>query len=231
MIKYKSVKYIFIFRLLLIIFLPMTILLTILEFYAFNKEFYLIEFDKYNIYKTTKMNKEDISKVADKLISYMKGEINNLNITAKINGITDEVFGQREKQHMIDVQMLFNRGFKLRKISFIVSLLSLFGITFLAQDRKRELFKVLLWAGIIPLVLMIILFILLKINFYKYFTIFHKIFFTNDLWLLNPETDVLIQMLPLGFFIDMCIRILTIFIVILFADVIISYFALNKFLN
>ncbi|RKD26553.1 integral membrane protein TIGR01906 [Caminicella sporogenes DSM 14501] len=231
MIKYKSVKYIFIFRLLLIIFLPMTILLTILEFYAFNKEFYLIEFDKYNIYKTTKMNKEDISKVADKLISYMKGEINNLNITAKINGITDEVFGQREKQHMIDVQILFNRGFKLRKISFIVSLLSLFGITFLAQDRKRELFKVLLWAGIIPLILMIILFILLKINFYKYFTIFHKIFFTNDLWLLNPETDILIQMLPLGFFIDMCIRILTIFIVILFADVIISYFALNKFLN
>ena len=50
-------------------------------------------------------------------------------------------------------------------------------------------------------------------NFTKYFTLFHKIFFDNDLWILNPKTDMLINLLPEGFFSDMAVRILLIFLI------------------
>ena len=39
------------------------------------------------------------------------------------------------------------------------------------------------------------------------FTLFHEIFFTNDLWLFDPATDYMIRMLPEGFFYDMVMRI------------------------
>ena len=59
-------------------------------------------------------------------------------------------------------------------------------------------------------------------DFTKYFTIFHEIFFDNDLWLLDPSTDLLIRMLPEGFFMDMVIRIGIIFLVLMFLVLIIS---------
>ena len=33
-------------------------------------------------------------------------------------------------------------------------------------------------------------------DFTAVFVKFHEIFFTNDLWLLNPQTDILIRMMP-----------------------------------
>ena len=36
----------------------------------------------------------------------------------------------------------------------------------------------------------------------KYFVIFHHIFFNNDLWLLDPATDLLINIVPEPFFVD-----------------------------
>ena len=59
-------------------------------------------------------------------------------------------------------------------------------------------------------------------DFNKYFTLFHEVFFTNDLWLLDPRTDLLIRMLPEGFFFDMVARIGIIFLALMFAVVIIS---------
>ena len=53
------------------------------------------------------------------------------------------------------------------------------------------------------------------IDFTKCFTIFHEIFFTNDLWMFDSATDYMIRMLPEGFFSDMVLRIGIAFIVML----------------
>ena len=44
-------------------------------------------------------------------------------------------------------------------------------------------------------------------DFNKYFIIFHHIFFNNDLWMLNPDTDLLINIVPEPFFMDTAARI------------------------
>ena len=53
---------------------------------------------------------------------------------------------------------------------------------------------------------------LVAIDFNKLFRVVPRDFFNNDLWLLDPATDLLIRMLPEGFFFDMVIRIGVIFI-------------------
>lgn len=40
----------------------------------------------------------------------------------------------------------------------------------------------------------VVLALMLSQNFNKYFNIFHKIFFQNDYWILDPEHSVLINM-------------------------------------
>ena len=48
----------------------------------------------------------------------------------------------------------------------------------------------------------------LQADFGTLFTRFHLLAFTNDLWLLNPETDLMIRMLPQEFFEKMALRLL-----------------------
>ena len=40
------------------------------------------------------------------------------------------------------------------------------------------------------------------------FTAFHRLVFTNDGWLLNPRTDMLIRLMPTPFFVSMGLRVL-----------------------
>ena len=44
-------------------------------------------------------------------------------------------------------------------------------------------------------------------DFNAVFTLFHEIFFDNDLWIFDPATDYMIRMLPEGLFFDFVIRI------------------------
>jgi integral membrane protein (TIGR01906 family) len=53
---------------------------------------------------------------------------------------------------------------------------------------------------------------LINTNFTLYWDYFHYIFFDNDLWQLDPRTDVLIQMVPEEFFYDLVVRIIFYFI-------------------
>ena len=38
------------------------------------------------------------------------------------------------------------------------------------------------------------------VNFNGLFWTFHQVVFSNDLWLMNPETDLLVALMPLSFF-------------------------------
>ena len=49
------------------------------------------------------------------------------------------------------------------------------------------------------------------LDFEGFFTTFHRIAFRNDLWLLNPGTDLLIRLMPEGMFIDLGVKGLTAF--------------------
>ena len=80
---------------------------------------------------------------------------------------------------------------------------------------KKSLGKVLLLGLFANHTLVLLIGFLAASNFTKYWTIFHHIFFTNDLWLLDPKTDLMIQMLPEQFFSGMALDIAVSFFIYL----------------
>ena len=109
---------------------------------------------------------------------------------------------------MADVKNLFLGGLALRWwLLGIFALLMLVLIFPLKADWKRVLPEPILFPLGFFWFLQFSWEFLFASDFTKYFTIFHEIFFTNDLWLFDPSTDLMIRMLPEGFFYDMVMRI------------------------
>ena len=62
-------------------------------------------------------------------------------------------------------------------------------------------------ASLILIVPLAIFGIWAAVDFNSAFNFFHRILFTNDLWLLNPETDLLIRICPSSMFANLGLRI------------------------
>ena len=167
--------------LLLIVFL----LLLFAMVFGFSKNFYLREFSLYHPEKTLNINSKFVRYAGQVIPEYLMGKRDSLQIPGFKN-----FFNEREIKHMDDVKRIFIWV-------KIISVLSL--ITFLIFLKPNGLPLVLLYSLIL---IAIILFIFLFLPFDLSFTKFHEILFNNELWLLNPETDRLIVLLPERFFID-----------------------------
>ena len=62
------------------------------------------------------------------------------------------------------------------------------------------------------------------VDFDSLFVLFHHIAFTNDLWLLDPRTDLMIQLMPTPFFIEYAAVIAAIFLAAALALLLLSFF-------
>lgn len=170
--------------------------------------FYEKEYEKYEVTKSLQMKMDDVMDVTEKMMDYLIGRRAELSVQTTVNGEVRDFFNEQDRLHMADVKNLFLGGLTLRWwLLGIFVLLILLLIFPLKADWKRILSKAYFISLGIFLVLTIILGCLFASDFTKYFTIFHEIFFTNDLWLFDPTTDLMIRMLPEGFFYDMVIRI------------------------
>lgn len=203
---------------ILIVFLPLFLLLKSVEINTFDKEFYIDSYEKYGVLKVTGKTIQELEDITDDLLSYLKGKADEK--------ILEKNFNSREILHMIDVKVLFDYGYMLKNISLILILLSI-GLLCYFKDYvslgKTLFYGPFIWWGAI-----LILFLLSLSDFNRYFTYFHLIFFDNDLWLLNPETDLLIQMLPLEFFISIFKKIVLLFLLLMAIIQIIGYVVMRK---
>lgn len=130
------------------------------------------------------------------------------------NSLLTDYFNEKEIMHMEDVYGLYKISFIIEFILFILILAIL--VYFLSMnarafkktdnDKLNEINRVIIDLDIIRKSIIIsILFLLVivligTINFNFLFTKFHEIFFSNDLWLLDPRTDIMIRMLPESYF-------------------------------
>lgn len=171
-------------------------------------KFYEKEYRKYQVTESLQMEMDDVMDVTEKMMDYLIGRREELSVETTVNGETMDFFNEQDRLHMADVKNLFLGGLALRWwLLGIFVLLILILIFPLKADWKHILPKAYFISLGIFLVLTILLGCLFASDFTKYFTIFHEIFFTNDLWLFDPATDLMIRMLPEGFFYDMVIRI------------------------
>ncbi len=182
---------------LLVLSLSLGSLLISVEINSFNKEHYLRNYKSYNQVEITGKSIEELMGITDDLILYLKARAGD--------EILEPNFNEREVLHMRDVQVLFRIGYILKYLSIILSIGII--VYFIKKGQLNILGKYIYRGLFFNWAILILLGLLIYSDFNKYFTYFHYIFFTNDLWLLNPETDLLIQMLPEEFFSSMATSI------------------------
>ena len=197
--------------------------LSCINYWSFNKSFYKDEYKKLGVAEYIGISEDDLYKTTDILLEFIKGENDSLDIECKINGMTQEVFNDREKAHMVDVKNLYDGLIIVRNVSFIIFVLS-----FIYIGKTKSLF--IGYKCSLSLVGFIMAFILLfcLMDFEGFWLAFHQLFFPfNDLYILDPRYDVLVMMLPERFFFDLCVLIVVSTTMMLVG----LYFVLRKFLN
>ena len=165
------------------------------------------EYEKYQVPETVHMEMDDLLEVTDEMMAYLRGEREDLHIMTTVDGQAREFFNYREIAHMEDVQGLFLGAITLRRILLATAVLCVILMAVLKADLKKLLPKCLCMGSGLFFLLAAGLGILISTDFTKYFIIFHKIFFRNDLWILDPSTDLLINIVPEPFFSDTALRI------------------------
>lgn len=189
-----------IFLVLLVVLLSLSCLLIAVEKNSFNINFYIESYEKYNIEKVTGKNKMELESITEDILTYLRGD--------RGRDILEPNFNEREILHMEDVQDLFKIGFRLKYISIF---LSVFLIAIFWKMKEKKWVKNVTIGLFVNWIILGLLFLMIYFDFSKYFTLFHHIFFSNDLWILDPRTDLLIQMLPEDFFMSMATRIVVFF--------------------
>lgn len=209
--------------------LIVVILLTVIEYRAFDLNFFEKEYSKLNSTEVIGMSEQDLMQTTEVLLAYIKGERDDLAIQAKIKGQDRQVFNQKEIKHMVDVQTLYLTSNQIRNIGIAVLFFLLLGVRLLTRKKYLQYWSGGYLAGGGALIgLLIVLVLIISSNFRWFWDNFHLLIFTNDLWMLNPETDILIQMVPEQFFFDLVVSILVIFTGIIMALGLIAGLILRK---
>lgn len=175
--------------------------ITSIFYECFNTDLYNDLYTKLNRAEEIGMSHFDLMVVNGNLLDYIQGKRNNLDMTADINGQTREVFNDKEKEHMVDVQKLYLDAEKIRNVLALTALALVVIICLLRRKiALRSIAFGYTTASYIFLAVVVLLAAYALLNFDQFWIQFHQLLFKNELWLLDPNTDILIQMVPGEFF-------------------------------
>ena len=205
------------------------LLITSFEIAAYsNFDWYLKEYLKYEVLDDLEMEAEDVMHVTEEMMAYLRGNREDLVVETIVDGKTREFFNDREKAHMVDVKNLFLGGLDLR-LGAVTMIVGAMVVLVFSKANWKKLLPQSFLMGVGGFIVLLGIFAgLIAKDFHKYFFLFHEIFFDNDLWLLDPKTDLMIRMLPEGFFFDMVVRISVCFASLLITMLLISTITLTR---
>ena len=144
------------------------------------------------------VSEAELRTLDDRLAGYLAGDRSALEDAPPFNA--------REMTHMADCYQLFALLRKVRSRLIPWAVLLIVGGAYLLGNRRGA--RRAAWLS--PLILLVPLgaFALwAAVDFDGAFTFFHRLLFTNDLWLLDPRTDLLIRICPEEMFMGMGLRI------------------------
>ena len=188
--------------------LIIALLLTSVEAVAYwTPGYYEKEYTKYNVTDAVHMEMDDLLDVTHEMMAYLRGRREDLHVPTIVDGQPREFFNDREIAHMEDVRGLFIGGLRLRLICLVVIALCLAVMAATKAELRHVLPRAVCAGTGLFFAFVCVLAAIIFSDFSKYFIVFHHIFFNNDLWILDPRTDLLINIVPEPFFMDTAARI------------------------
>ena len=186
-------------------------ILTALHAVGTDDALYYSEQTKAQILPDAGVSDADLRDLDGRLAAYLAGDEAALYegdsvVRVAVFGAVRPAFNDREMAHMEDCFRLFALLRKARNRLIPWAVLLVVGGAYLLNDRK----KARLCAGLSPLVPLVPLGAFAAwaaIDFGGAFTFFHRLLFRNDLWLMDPATDLLIRVCPESMFMAMGLRV------------------------
>lgn len=169
-------------KILIVVSFVTSLTLISIEESAFNFGWYQNQFIKNNVYQ--KLSPKLVDSQTKNLLSYLKG-----------NESLDQVFyTPRELDHLVDIKKLVG----LLKNLLYLSLAILVGtlLFFYQKQGKANLIKIVSLSAIVTLIFYALLSLVIIFGFDRLFLLFHQVSFSNDFWLLDPNTENLINIFP-----------------------------------
>ena len=166
------------------------------------------EFARYEISRETGLDAAQLRTVAEAFVEYLRNPSARLDLIVTVGGTSRPLLNQREIQHMEDVQRIFLLVRQLRLVAGgILLILPLIGIYLAGGAVLPRLGWLLAAGGILTVALLVLAGLLSLVDFTQAFIAFHRLAFSNDLWMLDPRTDYLVMIFPEGFWFDATMRI------------------------
>lgn len=192
---------------LLVVAIPLALVASNIRFAASEVRVYDYSVREYNAAAVTRIPESELTRSNRELVDYFTaGDPGPLHIVVtNTNGEEEQLFNARETAHLADVRDLFQGLFTVQVLA--VALALGLAVVLLATSPVRVLAQGLLYGSAFTMALVGATGALGYVGFDDIWQQFHFLAFTNDLWLLDPATDHLIQMFPRDFWFDISVLI------------------------
>ncbi len=142
------------------------------------------------------------------MIQYMRGQRDSIQITVDEYDTAVEMFNRQEIDHMADVRNLY-LSFKKTQTAALAAFAAilLLSLSERRRGRKGTAMPSLRIALCIFLAALISLGLWAYRDFTSFWTEFHHLFFTNDLWLMDPAVCRMIRICPESLFSGMALSL------------------------
>lgn len=181
----------------------LALLMLSLRFTINNRDYFLNTYKAMDIEAEIGISPADSADAIMAMIDYMEARRESIQLEVREYGQSVAMFNQKEMDHMVDVRNLYQRFCYVEYLGLAV-LAGLWWGMLKARRQRPALAAVIrsrLWRALLVFgCLLLVLGIYAYIDFYSFWTSFHHVFFTNDLWLLDYSTDRMIRICPLGLF-------------------------------
>lgn len=162
---------------------------------------YYMDIHHFNLPENTGYPEEEIRENYDSLIDYnsffYREELEFPTLTMSEEG----------RIHFVEVRRIFVF------IQAVLLPLSLLGSILGILSLKKQKPAYLRLTSVLTLALPVILGALIAMNWDQFFVLFHKLFFNNDYWIFDADTDPIILLLPDGFFMHCALMILALSVI------------------
>lgn len=194
--------------------LILAMLFTSLQLVMHSENWLRSRYVEYGTAELIGISTDDITRALMQLVYYMEGDVPSIDLTVTENGQEVSMYNDRERLHMVDVQVLYQNFRTLRNFALPAAALLLIGAGAMLEkgSRLRVFAKAYLFGLLAYAVVIGALGIWVASDFTSFWIKFHHVFFTNDLWLLSYATDRMIRICPEQLFYDIVVRFALLFL-------------------
>lgn len=186
---------------LFVISVPLALIGSNVRYLFGEQRLYTFAVNRYDVPAVTGIPKPELIRATHELRRYLFGPDEYLRIeVTDSGGQVGPLFNPREVLHMRDVRALVQGIFRVQEVAIVVALG--YPALRIMLDRRRGAYAIasLTWLTALGFNLAAIAFgVTAALGFDRLFTRFHTLSFSNDLWLLDPARDHLVQLFPFAF--------------------------------